>query len=82
VITCEICGATVRNVDAAIDAGWYPSHWRYGMPGWRDPALGDVFSEEGPICPGCANDPEVVMDGEYGDALRVSDVKGKARAAR
>jgi hypothetical protein len=44
-VTCSFCGATLPSVEAAIDAGWYPSFW-YGRDAARD--------ESGtPACPGC-----------------------------
>lgn len=26
-ITCDICGRKIKDVEAAIDAGWMPSYW-------------------------------------------------------
>ena len=39
-ITCELCGKTIRNVDAAIEAGWLASYC-------------DGDDEMGPVCPEC-----------------------------
>jgi len=40
-IKCDLCDATVESVEAAIEAGWFPSYW--------------IGEDEGcPICEDCA----------------------------
>lgn len=48
---CDMCGACVPDVDAAIAAGWLPEYWR-----------GDTAC--GPACAKCAATLRLAADGE------------------
>jgi hypothetical protein len=53
-VECSFCGSVIEGVEAAIEAGWYPSFW-----------VGES-EYSSPICEGCAIahcdfDPEPVV---------------------
>ena len=48
---CDICGATVPDIDAAIAADWLPEYW-----------VGDDC--RGPACATCATAMRIAPDGE------------------
>ena len=52
---CDLCDAEVRDVEAAIEAGWSPSYYER----WAD-----KYEITQPICLRCSSDKCCVVDGE------------------
>lgn len=60
-MNCSICGATVNDMNVAVETGWIPGFWHHD--GWCDPCCGE-----------CA-DQDVRYDEALGEYVRVE--KGK-----
>jgi hypothetical protein len=44
-MTCAFCGATVPDVDAAVEAGWEPYFW-----------ITETVTGDGSVCPQCSRE--------------------------